>query len=765
MTDQPTDTPSPDGGPARRSGQPGLEPRRRPLIPVAVGVCLAGGLVAGVLAASGVLTDAGSSHRGTPLVPPTVGGQPRQPAPFAEPTGQSLVRLTGALVRFKGCDDYLTYVRDRAGAMAGPYGLQPYGGNVVYGQAYTVPATGMAVDSGGGVASSAAAGGSAASGAPAASIAAPSSPAAYSQTNDQVAGVDEPDSAKTDGHIVVTLEGGTLRVMDTSAQVLGSLQLEGDTGGGLLLAGNRAVVLSSYASPGPGTTGVAQPAYGGPYPSGQPASPPTARVSVVDLSDPRSPQLVHSFLMDGSVVAARLVGGQVRLVLRSDGPRLSFSDPSMGDTATATAANKRLIAASSLNDWLPTWQIENPDGSSSARQPVTACDAVARPDQASGISTVTILSLDPQSDAPGPGASVVAAGNTVYATANHIYVAGPDQSGTDGSGTGGVAARQYGCCSIAPPPGASTRIYEFDIPNTGAATFVGAGSVPGWLVNSYAMDEDAAGYLRVASTSVEAAAPPPSPSSVPGAPLPGAMLPGVSSSPSASQAVQIRPVANSQSQITVLRPNAGRLVAVGSVSGLGKGEFLRAVRFLGSEAYVVTFESFDPLYVVDLNDPAKPFLAGELDQPGFSEFLYPLPGHRLLGVGVELSGNEPSGLVVATYDVSDPAHPRRIDSSALTQGPTYAFGGYDPHAFLYWAPANLALLAPSVGWSGYGPGSGLAAYKIGSGGGLSRAATLGHGSLNASRSLVIGSQVWVLTSAGVVTADLSDLGTTAWHPY
>jgi hypothetical protein len=664
--------------------------RRRRLIRAGVGGCLVAGLIAGL-----VIVPAGPAHR-TPV--PVIAQRPR-PA----------IRLTGTLVSFNGCAGYLNYVRDRAEAMAGSYGLQP----TVEASPETTydVAPGMAAD------------GATQRVSAAPSAASPATP--YSHTNDQVAGVDEPDTVKTDGHVVLTLSGATLRVMDTTAHVLGSLQLTGDTGGGTLLVGNRALVFSSANTAVPGTATVLGPNDLQPYdsPGGQPISASTAQVAVVDVSDPAHPQLIRTFHFDGTMVAARLVGQQARLVLRSDGPRLSFASPSTrGDAAAATAANKRLIADSTLADWLPAWQVENPDGATTARQPVTTCDAMARPDQASGISTVTVLSLDTQSSVPGPGTSVVAAGDSVYATADRVYVAGPATSGTGQVPSG----QQSGCCSIAPPPEASTRIYAFNTPPSGAPSFAGAGTVPGWLINSYAMDEDGNGRLRVASTSTTG---------------------GIS-----------------QSQITVLALSGGQLTTVGSVGDLGRGEFIRAVRFLGDQAYVVTFRTFDPLYIVDLSDPAQPVLAGELEQPGFSEFLYPLPGHRLLGVGVQVVSNEPSGLVVATYDVSNPAHPRRIDESSLAQG--FYGQGYDPHAFLYWPPVGLALLA--VPGDQYGPdlgASGVAAYQIGAGGTLTRTATLGHGSESATRSVVIGDQVWVITTNGVVTSPITNLPATTWHSY
>jgi uncharacterized secreted protein with C-terminal beta-propeller domain len=282
-----------------------------------------------------------------------------------------------------------------------------------------------------------------------------------------------------------------------------------------------------------------------------------------------------------------------------------------------------------------------------------------------------------------------------------------------------------------PPQGASTRIYAFDTPATGPPVFEGVGSVPGWLINSYAMDEDASGLLRVASTSQSS-------------------------------------TGSTESQITVLSESGGHLSEIGAVGGLGRGEYIRAVRFIGEEAYVVTFQTFDPLYIVDLSNPRHPVLAGQLDQPGFSEFLYPLPGQRLLGVGVELTNGEPSGLIVATYDVANPAHPVRLDSSVLASGYQYVAQGYDPHAFLYWAPVNLALVAvPSdATYAGsVGGSSAIAAYQIGASGQLTRTATLSHGPDLATRSVVIGSQVWAITSGGVVTANLTDLPATTWHSY
>ncbi len=81
---------------------------------------------------------------------------------------------------------------------------------------------------------------------------------------------------------------------------------------------------------------------------------------------------------------------------------------------------------------------------------------------------------------------------------------------------------------------------------------------------------------------------------------------------------------------------------------------LRAARFDGERAYIVTSFFDAPLSVLDLSDPAAPQLAGSLDLPSVSTQLHPL-GDRLLGVGFDTSEGVRPALTL--YDVSDPARP------------------------------------------------------------------------------------------------------------
>ena len=128
---------------------------------------------------------------------------------------------------------------------------------------------------------------------------------------------------------------------------------------------------------------------------------------------------------------------------------------------------------------------------------------------------------------------------------------------------------------------------------------------------------------------------------------------------------------------------AGRaaLTRIGSVSGLGKGERIYAVRFMGERGYVVTFRQVDPLYTLDLSDPTAPKVVGELKIPGYSAYLHPVGDNLLLGIG-----REGSGVKASLFDVSNMAAPTQVAQLMFGSGNTAV--EFEPHAFLYWAPSE-----------------------------------------------------------------------------
>jgi hypothetical protein len=102
------------------------------------------------------------------------------------------------------------------------------------------------------------------------------------------------------------------------------------------------------------------------------------------------------------------------------------------------------------------------------------------------------------------------------------------------------------------------------------------------------------------------------------------------------------------------------LVPLGSLDMvLPRPEQLQSVRFDGDRAYAITFEQTDPLFTIDLADPAAPVQRGELEIPGWVQYMHP-HGDRVLGLGFD-QGNEEGGLTVSLFDVSDLDTPTMID--------------------------------------------------------------------------------------------------------
>ena len=116
---------------------------------------------------------------------------------------------------------------------------------------------------------------------------------------------------------------------------------------------------------------------------------------------------------------------------------------------------------------------------------------------------------------------------------------------------------------------------------------------------------------------------------------------------------------DNENSIYVFDENLGK---VGELTGLADGEQIKSARFMGNTAYVVTFVQTDPLFVIDLTDPVKPEIKGEVKLPGFSSYLHPVGDGLLVGIGVggTETGTDGSSKI-SLFDVTDPASPKEID--------------------------------------------------------------------------------------------------------
>lgn len=279
----------------------------------------------------------------------------------------------------------------------------------------------------------------------------------HSGTNNQVAGVEEADIVKTDGRFVYATVGGELLVIDAdpaSLRVLSRTPIAGHAKGLFLGDGTVTVVSSEWTwldplQPDDGVVDPLDPS----LPSvtvAQSVMMPFGRrwnstsqvvVNVFDVADPAAPALVERTELEGSLLAARAIGGSVYLVVEN------------GDALQAAVAGGPL-----------------PEFLAAASVYVSAGGADG------GLVTVARLSTTDARPGIDDAAVMVGMGSTIYASADAVYVAGT----TWGGGAG-----------------PTTSLMAFSLGDR--IEYLASGSVPGFVPDQFAMDEAADGTFRIAT--------------------------------------------------------------------------------------------------------------------------------------------------------------------------------------------------------------------------------------------------------------------------
>lgn len=140
---------------------------------------------------------------------------------------------------------------------------------------------------------------------------------------------------------------------------------------------------------------------------------------------------------------------------------------------------------------------------------------------------------------------------------------------------------------------------------------------------------------------------------------------------------------------------------VGAIERIAEGERIYSVRFIGSRAYMVTFQQTDPLFVIDLGDPRAPKILGELKIPGFSNYLHPYDENTLIGFGKETTSNQwggvtTKGVKLSLFDVSNVAEPKEIDTYVMGGSGSDSLALSDHKAFLFSKSKNLLSVPVSL---------------------------------------------------------------------
>ncbi|SMC57845.1 beta-propeller domain-containing protein [Papillibacter cinnamivorans] len=290
-------------------------------------------------------------------------------------------------------------------------------------------------------------------------------------------------------------------------------------------------------------------------------------------------------------------------------------------------------------------------------------------------------------DQPGEPVNIetfLGSGTELYVSESNLYV-------TVDEGYGGVRPMIATEDGFAPPAEQeATLIYKFAL-DGGTAAYSARGQVPGRILNQFSMDESG-GYFRIATTT------------------------GYSWWSGDGDAGNALYVLDEELAVT------------GRLEGLAKGETIYSVRFMGERAYVVTFRTVDPLFVIDLKDPEAPKVLGSLKIPGYSDYLHPYDENHVIGFGKDTvtvsfkdaygkeagTGTYYLGMKMALFDVSDVTNPIQEYSVSIGDRGTDSELLYDHKALFFDKergliafPVNVAevqgpVVDPDSGYPNYG---------------------------------------------------------------
>lgn len=489
----------------------------------------------------------------------------------------------------------------------------------------------------------------------------------YSQTNVQVAGVDEADFVKNDGRYIYLINNGQLVIVDAypgnSATIVSRTDLEG-TPTNLFLSGDRLLVISDDYSYGvTGSVRGIKPVY---------SEGPETRIDVWSVADRSNPELLGGYSADGSYFDSRMIGDYVYVVSKSPVilsdkpvpmPAIQNTDAQITtpDVYYFDNTDRQFVfhTISSIN-------INDP-GRIEARTFLLGYSATLYVSQ----DNMYISYPEPVDTRPKPAWG--SAGWIVPAAPAPVPLAGPDLSGPGVMDRFNRMTEDEKQAFIQDIQGAGNRqSYETDRTSTaiqkfsidqGRIGYVAEGTVKGNLLNQFSMDEYN-GNLRVATTS------------------------DVSTPGNSFQ----------YNNVIVLDPG---MKEVGSLTHLAMNEKIYSARFIGNRLYLVTFKRMDPFFVIDLSDPASISVLGKLKIPGYSDYLHPYDDTHIIGVGIETGTNSwggvsTQGVRVALFDVTDVDHPKQVSSYEIGGPGSDSPALRDHRAFLFSKEKNILVIPVTV---------------------------------------------------------------------
>src|SRR2546422_441285 len=282
----------------------------------------------------------------------------------------------------------------------------------------------------------------------------------HSETNNQVAGVDELDTVKSDGQYIYAVTNNTIAIMDAypvnNAQLVSRISVGNQSIDGIFVSGSRLSIVTEaprnfyygYASCGgplifaPSSQAGMVPQCMGCYNRWVPEQ--NTSVIVYDLTNHSSPTLQTTLTVNGTFVGSRRIGDMVYLV--SSGPAR------YNDTLPAMVLNGRKTE-------IPVTQIYHSDVG----------------DKTFSYTMVVALNMIQDNASPIVQSYLLGTSSTIYVSLTNIFLTQPVW---DGSG--------------------DTVIHRISITDS-TINYEASGIVPGHVLNQFSMDEYN-GHFRVVTS-------------------------------------------------------------------------------------------------------------------------------------------------------------------------------------------------------------------------------------------------------------------------
>lgn len=560
----------------------------------------------------------------------------------------------------------------------------------------------------------------------------------YSTTNVQVTGVDEADFIKNDGKYIYLISNNQLVIVDAypakGAKILSNTSLNG-TPTNLFLNGDYLVIFtSSYGyTPVYGSVDVMEKSSMPYYPATS-----TTHALIYSVKNRNDPVLEKDIKVDGNYFDARMIGDYVYMVTKQ---AVNYYDNPIIVPQVQVGIEKAVTP--------DVYYFGNPEYNY-VFHTVTSFNALG----GSGVNSKTFL---------------MGSTNTMFVSEDNIYISYPVYQpvtvyspplpvpqlslsaleDTYNYLTESEKSSFVGDISGSKPittqvDQSRTVIHKIAI-NNGKIDYVSKGEVRGNLLNQYSMDEYN-GNLRVATTSN----------------------------------VYTNYGSNLSNNVYVLD---GSMKTIGSLEQIALGEKIYSTRFMNDRLYMVTFKQMDPFFVIDLSGPTSPKVLGELQLPGFSDYLHPYDATHVIGIGKDTTinqwgGAQAKGLKLALFDVSDIANPKLVGKFVINSSGADSEALRDPKAFLFDKTSDILVLPVNV--VAYSPvvendysyiktsyWHGAYVFGVNPDTGFKVKGTVvheddtngGYGSDSVRRSLYIDNTLYTISSNKIVMSDLNDLKT------